>query len=85
MTMLGLPTAIDSIIAGLGGRPITRDSLHEAFRRAIGDQLDKPHFLDLKPELIERQLERMAQSRRSGAFAESILRDLGVVAAAKTG
>jgi len=85
MTMLGLPIAIDSVIAGLGGRPITRESLQTAFRRAIDDQLDKPHFLDLKPELIERQLERMAQSRRSGAFAENILRDLGVVAAAKTG
>ena len=39
------------------------------------------HFLDLDRELVERELRRTQESRRSGPHAENILRDLGVVAA----
>jgi pyruvate ferredoxin oxidoreductase alpha subunit len=42
------------------------------------------HFLDLNEEVVNRELARIKQSRRSGSTAENILRDIGVVAAAKT-
>ena len=85
MSLLGQTQAIDSVIAGLGGRPITRASLKETLEAATRGELEETHFLDLQRDVVERELSRMAKSRRSGAIAENILRDLGVVAAAKTG
>jgi pyruvate ferredoxin oxidoreductase alpha subunit len=38
-------------------------------------------FLDLDHALVERVLAREREQRRSGPIAESILRDIGVVAA----
>ena len=39
------------------------------------------HFLDLDRKLVERELQRLQEKRRSGPHAENILRDVGVVAA----
>ena len=41
------------------------------------------HFLDLDRELVERELRRTKELRRSGPHAENILRDLGGVAAGR--
>jgi len=38
------------------------------------------HFLDLDWKLVERELQRLQETRRSGPHAENILRDVGVVA-----
>jgi pyruvate ferredoxin oxidoreductase alpha subunit len=71
------------VVAGLGGRPITKASL----RALVGDVLEgrmhpaRLHFLDLKVDLVERELMRLGERRRSGPHAENMLRDLGVVAA----
>jgi pyruvate ferredoxin oxidoreductase alpha subunit len=70
-----------TVIAGLGGRPITRRSLHKLFREAERDTLQQLTFLDLDWSIVHRELERMKQKRRSGPIAENILRDVGVVAA----
>ena len=69
-----------TVIAGLGGRAITKASLHELFARAGKDGLEPLTFLDLNTELIDRELSRTAATRRSGPAAENILRDLGAVA-----
>jgi len=69
-----------TVIAGLGGRAITKASLHELFTRAVADKLEPLTFLDLNTDLVERELTRMAATRRSGPAAENILRDLGAVA-----
>ena len=70
-----------TVVAGLGGRPITRSSLREVFADAIHDRLDELTFLDLDREAVTRELGRMAATRRSGPAAENILRDIGAVAA----
>ena len=70
-----------TVIAGLGGRAITKASLHDLFTRAAADELEPLTFLDLNTELVERELDRAAAARRSGPAAENILRDLGAVAA----
>jgi len=70
-----------TVIAGLGGRPITRRSLHRLFREAEKDELQPLTFLDLDWTIVHRELERMKQKPRSGPIAENILRDVGVVAA----
>jgi pyruvate ferredoxin oxidoreductase alpha subunit len=66
-----------TVIAGLGGRPITKRSLHGLFRAAIGDALDEVHFLDLDRATVDREIARAASVRRSGPTAENILRDRG--------
>jgi pyruvate ferredoxin oxidoreductase alpha subunit len=70
-----------SVIAGLGGRPITKKSLHRMIDDAIADRLDQVHFLDLDTGLVERELARQRERRRSGPYAENMLRDIGAVAA----
>ena len=69
-----------TVIAGLGGRAITKASLHDLFTRAAADELEPLTFLDLNTELVARELDRVAAARRSGPAAENILRDLGAVA-----
>ena len=77
----GAPCPVHTVIAGLGGRAITRSSLQEVFVRAAEGRLDATTFLDLDHALVGRVLERERAQRRSGPIAESILRELGVVAA----
>jgi pyruvate ferredoxin oxidoreductase alpha subunit len=66
-----------TVVAGLGGRPITKESLHRLFDDAMAGRLEQLTFLDLNAELVERELARMARTRRSGPSAENILRDVG--------
>jgi pyruvate ferredoxin oxidoreductase alpha subunit len=69
------------VIAGLGGRAITKASLTALFEEAAADALEPLNFLDLDRGLVERELGRMAAWRRSGPTAENVLRDVGIVAA----
>ncbi|MEI6303220.1 MAG: pyruvate ferredoxin oxidoreductase [Betaproteobacteria bacterium] len=66
-----------TVIAGLGGRAITGKSLRALFEKAERDELEMLSFLDLNWDVVERELERGRQQRRSGPTAENILRDLG--------
>ncbi|HTX30357.1 MAG TPA: transketolase C-terminal domain-containing protein [Solirubrobacteraceae bacterium] len=77
----GSGTRIHTVIAGLGGRPITKSSLRDTVEAALAGELGETTFLDLHREVIDRELMRVAQRRRSGPHAENILRDLGAVAA----
>jgi pyruvate ferredoxin oxidoreductase alpha subunit len=69
-----------TVIAGLGGRAITRASLRRLFRDAIAERLEPVTFLDLNRELVASELAREARIRRSGPTAEALLRRLGTVA-----
>ena len=69
-----------TVIAGLGGRAITKRSLMALFGRALRDELEELHFLDLNWDVVKRELERGRQQRRAGPTAENILRDLGPAA-----
>jgi pyruvate ferredoxin oxidoreductase alpha subunit len=81
MALSGLPMHGHTVVAGLGGRAITRASLRRMLDDATEGRLPALSFLDLKTELIERELERIRQNRRSGPIAENLLRDIGAVAA----
>ena len=70
-----------TVIAGLGGRAITRASLARTLRDAVADRLEPLTFMDLDRGIVERQLAREAQVRRSGPIAENLLRDVGPIAA----
>jgi pyruvate ferredoxin oxidoreductase alpha subunit len=67
---------VHSIVAGLGGRPITRQSLHAVFRRIPAEPWDGAHFLDLNTSVIAKELHHIRKVRRSGPTAENILRRL---------
>jgi len=69
-----------TVIAGLGGRAITRVSLRQLFEDAMADELEQVTFLDLNAEVVSHELEREAQARRTGPTAEAILRRMGTVA-----
>jgi pyruvate ferredoxin oxidoreductase alpha subunit len=82
LALSGHPPVVYDVVAGLGGRAITTRSL----RRLLADVLegrierDRLFFLDMDWKLVERELERLSENRRSGPHAENILRDVGVVA-----
>ena len=84
MALSGANIEVYEVIGGLGGRPITRKSLHKLFKDAVKDNLEVVTFLDLKKDVVERELKREKELIQSGSVAENVLRDGGVVSAAKT-
>jgi pyruvate ferredoxin oxidoreductase alpha subunit len=75
-----LPIDVFTVIAGLGGRAITKKSLHALFLKLALETEESLTFLDLDWGVVNRQLERERQTRRSGPAAENMLRDIGTVA-----
>ncbi len=71
---------VHTVVAGLGGRAITRASLHRLLADAQAGRLGPTTFLDLDWKAVQRQLDREKATRRSGPIAENLLRDLGTVA-----
>ena len=84
MALSGTNIEVYEVIGGLGGRPITRKSLHKLFKDAVKDNLETVTFLDLKKDVVERELKREKELIQSGSVAENVLRDVGVVNVAKT-
>ncbi len=48
------PKIVSSFVAGLGGRDITLETIHEIFRRLSGKEVNSD-FVDLKPELLKEE------------------------------
>src|SRR5262249_62178226 len=57
---------VHSVVAGLGGRPITRHSLHKLLRRALVQPWEGVHFLDLSEKIVGDELHHMRKVRRAG-------------------
>jgi len=51
-------TPVYTVIAGLGGRPITKTSLDGLFHQAFSDSLEPITFLDLDQDLVNREIMR---------------------------
>jgi pyruvate ferredoxin oxidoreductase alpha subunit len=84
LALSGLALHGHTVVAGLGGRAITKASLHRTLREAMAGTLAPLSFMDLDWRIVERQLQREAQTRRSGPIAENLLRDVGTVASKVT-
>ena len=69
-----------TVVAGLGGRAITRASLIKLLESANRDELEAVTFLDLNREIVAHELQRERKARRTGPTAEAILKSLGTVA-----
>jgi pyruvate ferredoxin oxidoreductase alpha subunit len=78
LALAGGCAPVYDVVAGLGGRPVTRAALRRLLEDVDHERIE-PHrltFLDLDWELVQREL-----ARETGGHAENILRDVGVVAA----
>jgi pyruvate ferredoxin oxidoreductase alpha subunit len=73
---LAKPPKLHSVIAGLGGRPVTKAALRKIFARALVQPWVGPHFLDLNERVVGRELHRRAKKRRVGGTAEGVLKTL---------
>jgi len=80
LALSGLHLQGYTVVAGLGGRAITKASLARTLRQAVADALEPLTFMDLDRRVVDRQLAREAAIRRSGPIAENLLRDVGTVA-----
>lgn len=82
LALAGVPPVVYDVVAGLGGRAVTRRSLLGLLEEVQEGWIEpnRLHFLDLDRPLVERELQRLEEKRRSGPHAENILRDLGIVA-----
>ena len=78
IALQGLPTIVDTVIAGLGGRAISKAAVIDTVKAACLEGLEEPHFLDLNWEAINRELTRQAEQRRSGPTPENLLREMGL-------
>ena len=65
---------ICGVIAGLGGRAITKHSLHQIFDMALKKDLPELYFLDLDKKVVEDQLKHEQEERHSGPMAEAIVK-----------
>ena len=83
MSMQGTGVHVYTVVAGLGGRPITQPSLEKMLEVAEKDKLDDLTFLDLERDVVERELKRESASEKSGPIAENILRDIAGLEEAK--
>jgi pyruvate ferredoxin oxidoreductase alpha subunit len=81
LALSGLTPVVYDVVAGLGGRVITKKSLRGLFEQGCADELGRLTFLSLDTELVARELARMGADQRSGPHAENMLRDIGAVAA----
>jgi pyruvate ferredoxin oxidoreductase alpha subunit len=82
MALREAPLPVYTVIAGLGGRPVTMAALQEVFEAAGDDRLPDVQFLDLDYAAVEHEIVRARQIRRSGPTAENILKHLGAAAGA---
>ncbi|MCK6371467.1 MAG: pyruvate ferredoxin oxidoreductase [Gammaproteobacteria bacterium] len=75
--MAGARVMVTTVIAGLGGRAITRASLRRVFDKACAGTLERLTFLDLDAAVVEQELEREKATRRTGPTAGAVLRRTG--------
>ncbi len=64
------------LIAGLGGREITQESINAYLDEVNAGTMKRFKFLDLNRELVDRELERERQVRRSGSIPENMIKDV---------
>ena len=78
--LVGSDVQLSTVIAGLGGRAVSKASLRQMLADLDAGRLGALSFLDLRRDVVEREIERMSRSRDTGPHALSILRESGVPA-----
>ena len=80
LALSGLTPVVFDVVAGLGGRPVTRRSLRALLDGVLDGRIESGdlHFLDLNTDVVQRELARGAAGGLTGPHAESILREIAV-------
>ena len=78
MALQGMELIVKTVIAGLGGRPVTRPSLKSMLRRALKGELADLHFLDLNRGMVDRELANQRKGIATGPIAENLLKDVAI-------
>jgi len=68
---------LHSVVAGLGGRPVTSRSLDAMLARAALDDLDPLVFLDLDRDVVKRERARLVGTRPPEPTADGVVGCLG--------
>ena len=71
---------MSTVVAGLGGRAVTKMSVQAMLAESSGGRLADLSFLDLRTDLIDRELTRRSEVHRAGPNAQQLLRETGVPA-----
>jgi pyruvate ferredoxin oxidoreductase alpha subunit len=61
--LAGWPTRISTVVAGLGGRAVTKEAVQRVVTDALHGRLPEMSFLDLRHDLVERELARHVEVR----------------------
>jgi pyruvate ferredoxin oxidoreductase alpha subunit len=75
-SLRGLSNSVHTIIAGLGGRPITQKALVQAFQDVIAENVEEPHFLDLNWTAVNEAIKQQGTVRRSGPTSHHVVRSV---------
>jgi pyruvate ferredoxin oxidoreductase alpha subunit len=59
LALSGLPTEVCNVVAGLGGRPVTAAGMQQVLEDALAERLAPLTFLDLRHDVVERELARL--------------------------
>lgn len=76
--LAGLPARVSTVVAGLGGRAVTKASVQTLLAQAEEGRLGELSFLDLRTDLVDRELGRRDDVHRTGPHASHLLRETGV-------
>jgi pyruvate ferredoxin oxidoreductase alpha subunit len=79
LALQGRQTPVHTLIAGLGGRSISKASLTQMVRDARAERVSDPHFLGLNWTVINQELARRQETRRAGPMAEQLLRAVNAI------
>lgn len=78
--LAGLPVEVITVVAGLGGRAVSKASLHQMVADAKAGRLDELTFLDLRRDIVEKELARSQEQRETGPHTLNVLREAGTPA-----
>jgi pyruvate ferredoxin oxidoreductase alpha subunit len=76
MALRGLNTPVNTIIAGLGGRPIPKNSLVRAFKQIEAAEVEEPHFLDMNWPAINEAINNRGLVKRRESETQRVLRSV---------
>jgi pyruvate ferredoxin oxidoreductase alpha subunit len=76
LTLAGTPLIVHDVVAGLGGRPVTRDLVRRLLTDAVAGELSHEElvFADLDVDLAQQELERELGPEHAGARPEEVRR-----------